>query len=47
MSFWVSRKENGGRRSLYLLGIPIELMLVLVAIIFGFVIYLLRYINAH
>ncbi len=36
MSFWVSRKEKGGRRSLYLLGIPIELLLIIVGIIFTF-----------
>lgn len=47
MSFWMYRKEKSGRRSLYTLGIPIELLFLVVGIIFGLLIFLSRYFNSH
>jgi len=42
MSFWVYRKGRGGRRSLYLLDVPWELVFPLIGIVILLVVLLLR-----
>jgi hypothetical protein len=42
MSFWVYRKERGGRRSLYLLDGPLELVILLIGILIMLVVLFVR-----
>jgi hypothetical protein len=42
MSFWVYRKEHGKHRSLYLLGVPWELVLPMLGIAGVLIVLLLR-----
>ena len=46
MSFWVYRKARGKRRSLYLLGLPWELVLPLLGIAVVLIVLLLRQLGA-
>lgn len=46
MSFWVYRKERGKRRSLYLLGLPWELLIPLLGIAVVLFTLLLRRLGA-
>jgi len=42
MSLWVHWKERTGRRSLYLIDVPIELAFLLIGIVIALVVLLLR-----
>jgi hypothetical protein len=42
MSFWIRRKDREGRRSLYLLGIPWEIAILVIGLILTLAVVLLR-----